>query len=88
MQVSVLFLYEQILNLMGKSSSALRSQTVDEDLSSTDSISSSNDQSVREKHSLCGKLGCYEGKVASVSLGKTRYRNTSYSLIYKDYVSE
>ncbi|KAI7792791.1 putative polycystic kidney disease protein 1-like 1 [Triplophysa rosa] len=62
----------QILNLLGKSSSAIRSQTVDEDLSSTVSISSSNDQSVIENDSLCGKLGCYEGKGVSVSLGKTR----------------
>ncbi|XP_056594831.1 polycystic kidney disease 1 like 1 isoform X1 [Triplophysa dalaica] len=60
----------QILNLLGKSSSEIRSQTVEEDLSSTDS--SSNDQSVIENDSLCGKLGCYEGKGVSVSLGKTR----------------
>ncbi|XP_067290401.1 polycystin-1-like protein 1 [Pseudorasbora parva] len=35
-------------------------------------INSSDNQSVR--HSLCGKLGCYEGERVSVNLGKTRFQ--------------
>ncbi|XP_059380022.1 polycystin-1-like protein 1 [Carassius carassius] len=32
----------------------------------------SDNQSVEKRHSLCGKLGCYEGESVSVSLGRTR----------------
>ncbi|XP_016339315.1 polycystic kidney disease 1 like 1-like [Sinocyclocheilus anshuiensis] len=35
-------------------------------------IKCSDNQSVEKRHSLCGKLGCYEGESVSVSLGKTR----------------
>ncbi|XDV47361.1 hypothetical protein PO909_017021 [Leuciscus waleckii] len=37
-------------------------------------MKSSNNQSVAKRHSLCGKLGCYEGERVSVSLGKTRFK--------------
>lgn len=64
-----------MLNLFGKNKikySVIDSETLNEDLGSADSVTSSNDQSVIERHSLCGQLGCYEGKGVSVNLGKTR----------------
>ncbi len=42
----------------------------------------SNNQSVEKRHSLCGKLGCYEGERVSVSLGKTRSDKPLIKLIY------
>ncbi|XP_042607838.1 polycystic kidney disease 1 like 1 [Cyprinus carpio] len=35
-------------------------------------IKCSDNQSVEKRHSLCGKVWCYEGESVSVSLGKTR----------------
>nr|XP_055037858.1 LOW QUALITY PROTEIN: polycystic kidney disease 1 like 1 [Misgurnus anguillicaudatus] len=58
----------QMLNLFGKNNIIYsQSESLNED-----SVTSSNDQSVIERHSLCGQLGCYEGKGVSVNLGKTR----------------
>ncbi|XP_050953668.1 polycystic kidney disease 1 like 1 isoform X2 [Labeo rohita] len=35
-------------------------------------IKCSDNHTVEKRHSLCGKLGCYEGESVSVNLGKTR----------------
>lgn len=35
-----------------------------------------------KRHSLCGKLGCYEGESVSVRLGKTRSDKPLINLIY------
>uniref|UniRef100_A0A673G3S9 Polycystic kidney disease 1 like 1 n=1 Tax=Sinocyclocheilus rhinocerous TaxID=307959 RepID=A0A673G3S9_9TELE len=45
-------------------------------------IKCSDNQSVEKRHSLCGKLGCYEGESVSVSLGKTRSDKPLINLIY------